>query len=105
MKQSPPVEQKSPHTPYYRRPNEQVGVSLYRDHLNRQKRSKIAVIATDLKAKIEQDTKYVAPKSEQLLTEKLEKDIDILLKRWLSEKITHLTRNTVCDLLTNFGVF
>jgi hypothetical protein len=39
------------------------------------------------------------------LTEKLEKNIDTLLKRWLSEKITHLTRNTVCDLLTNFGVF
>jgi hypothetical protein len=35
----------------------------------------------------------------------LEKNIDTLLKRWLSEKITHLTRNTVCDLLTNFGVF
>jgi hypothetical protein len=47
----------------------------------------------------------VAPKSEQLLTEKLEKDIDTLLRRWLNEKITHLTRDTVCDLLTNFGVF
>ncbi len=47
----------------------------------------------------------MAPKSEQLLTEKLEKDIDTLLRRWLNEKITHLTRDTVCDLLTNFGVF
>ena len=47
----------------------------------------------------------MAPKSEQLLTEKLEKDIDTLLRRWLNEKITHLTRDSVCDLLTNFGVF
>lgn len=37
---------------YYKRPNENIGLSLYRDHVNRQKRSKVAVLATDLKAKI-----------------------------------------------------
>lgn len=43
--------------------------------------------------------------TEQLLTEKLERDIDILLQRWLGRKITHVNRHSICDLLTNFGVF
>ena len=43
--------------------------------------------------------------TDQLLTEKLEREIDLLIHRWLSPQITHVNKNNVCDLLTNFGVF
>ena len=58
-----------------------------------------------MKVKLTRETKYTAPMTDQLLTEKLEREIDTLLKRWLSPKITHINKNTICDLLTNFGVF
>ena len=66
-------------TEYYKRPNEQIGMSLFRDSINRQKRSQVAVLATDLRARILQATKFEAPKTNQLLTEKLERNIDTLL--------------------------
>lgn len=52
-----------------------------------------------------QDSKHTSPMTDQLLTEKLEREIDVLLRKWLSVKITHVNKNTICDLLTNFGVF
>ena len=69
------IEQSSK-TQYYKRPNEQIGLSLYRDSLNRQQRSKVAILATDLRMRILQATKFEAPKTNQLLTEKLERNID-----------------------------
>ncbi len=46
---------------YYRRPAEPIGKSLYRDHLNRQQRHKIAEYAADIKAKMNQDKRHTAP--------------------------------------------
>ena len=65
----------------------------------------MAVIAKDLKAKINQASKYEAPKTNQLLTVKLERDIDTLLLKWLGESNMLLTQDKICELLTNFGVF
>ena len=92
-------------TEYYKRPNEQIGLSLFRDSINRQKRSKVAVLATDLKARILQATKFEAPKTNQYLTEKLERNIDFLLKEWVGPEATQVTQEKVYEVLTNLGVF
>lgn len=76
---------------YYRRPAEPIGKSLYRDHLNRQQRQKIAEYAADIKAKINQDQRHTAPMTDQLLTERLERNIDDLLVRWLGKKTTAMS--------------
>jgi len=52
-------------------------------------------MATDMKARILQATKFEAPKTNQLLTEKLERDIDFLMQRWVGPETTQVTQEKV----------
>ncbi len=63
------------------------------------------MIASDLNAKVLQATKFEAPKTNQLLTEKLERDIDSLFLKWLGPHTTMLSQGKVYEIMTNIGVF
>ena len=80
-----------------------MGESLYRDHLNREKRGKIAILATDLLAIHETETLYKSPLTEQYLTERLERDLDTLLKKWVG-RVTHIDIETTCEILSKLEV-
>jgi len=71
--------------PYYRKFGEKVGESLYRDHLNRQKRRQISEINQELDADRDAQSKHIAPKTLKLLSAKLEKDIDLIIAEDLSK--------------------
>ena len=64
-----------------------------------------------MQAKTAQDLKHTAPRSTKMLTEKLEIDIDNLIRAWLqvSEKtelwVVFVEKSTVSAVLRNFGVF
>ena len=95
---------KSPQMPYYRKLNEKVGTSLYRDHLNRMKRAEIVQIAQELKAKEGVEMKHGAKKTSKILTEKLERDITKLFKKQFGDE-ERLTREDVRGLFVKLQLF
>lgn len=61
---------------YYRNPREDIGLSLYRDSQNRQQRHKLAEFASKMKVRLDQDKRYTAPKTDQLLTDRFERELE-----------------------------
>lgn len=98
-------------------PNESVDKSLYRDHLIRQQKQKIYEFAQEIELHNDLNTKHSSEMTDQILTEKLEREVDTLVRRWLGvkseqnsawfekNKITHLSRQKVYDIFVKFGAF
>jgi hypothetical protein len=84
---------------YYRNPHEPIGLSLYRDHLNRIQRHKIAEFAVTMKARIQKDKKHTAPLTDRLLIEKFEREVDQLIERWAPDQ-REITLALLVQLLT-----
>lgn len=83
--------------------NEEFGQSFFRDHVNKEKRKKIAyALGNEQKYKIK--TSFKSPATDRLLTERLERNIEILLKKWLGG-VTHVDYDTVKEILVKLDVF
>ena len=71
------LTKKQTQTPYYRRLNEDIGISLYRDHLNRQKREKYIHFNEELKIKQAAAVSFLRQSTKKYLTREIEKDLDM----------------------------
>lgn len=80
------LSNKNENLPYYRRIDEGVGESLYRDHLNRVQRTEILKEAHGILATERHQTKFFAPQTRKLIQEKLEREIEQLVMQELGEK-------------------
>lgn len=80
------LSNKNDNLPYYRRIDEGVGESLYRDHLNRKQRTEILKEAHGILATERHQTKFFAPQTRKLIQEKLEREIDQLVTQEFGEK-------------------
>ena len=90
---------------YYRRPTEPIGNSLYRDYTNRIMRANVAEFAANLKTTMSMNTKHTTAKTDQMLTERFERDVEILIERFTEVKSSHLSRDLVTVLFKKFGIF
>ena len=90
---------------YYRRPTEPIGNSLYRDYTNRIMRANVAEFAAKLKTTMSMNVKHTTAKTDQMLTERFEKDVEILVERFTQDKSSHLSQDDVTELLKKFGIF
>lgn len=95
-------------------PNETVDKSLYRDHLIRQERQRISEFAQEIELLNDLNTRHSSERTDQILTEKLEREVDTLVRRWIGvksdqkwfgDKITHLSRHKVYEIFVKLGAF
>ncbi len=83
--------------------NEEFGQSFFRDHVNKEKRRKIAyALGNEQKDKIK--TSFKSPATDRYLTERLERNIDSLLTKWLGG-VMHVDYDTIREILVKLDVF